>query len=60
MPNRINRFTAWVDYVDHGKGAGGKRELVIKKLERRADAKSARPVDDTSGWEELYNRRVNK
>jgi PKD repeat protein len=59
MPNKINWFTAKVDYVQ-GKGAKGKRELVIKKLERKVPDKSAKPTDDTIGWEELYNRRVNK
>lgn len=62
IPHAINRFTAWVDVVQHTKGTGtGKRELVLKKLERRASAKIQPPFDPSvENWKELYNRRVNK
>ena len=61
-PHVINRFTAWVDYVQHTKGAvSGKRQVVIKKLERRAADKIQPPLDSsTENWQDLYNRRVNK
>lgn len=62
IPHVINRFTAWVDYVEHTKGAAaGKRQLIIKKLERKAADKIQPPFDSsTENWQELYNRRVNK
>jgi len=62
IPNKINRFVAWVDYVEHGKGIGrGERSLVIKKFERKAGGKYQPEADGgTEGWQELYNRRVNK
>ncbi len=59
IPNKINRFTAWVDYVDHGKGTGREsRRAVIKKLERKAADRPGREGDDVTGWQELYNKRV--
>lgn len=62
IPHQINRFTAWVDYVQHTKGAAkGARSVIIKKLERKAADKVQPPFDSSSGnWQELYNRRVNK
>lgn len=62
IPNKINRFIAYVDYVDHGKGvARHDRTMVIKKLERRASDKGQpAPSDDTTGWQELYNKRIRK
>ena len=62
MPHVINRFIAYVDYVEHPKGAvKGTRPIVIRKLERRA-ADQVQPAIDSSteNWQELYNRRVNK
>lgn len=62
LAHRITRFIAYVDIVDHGKGAArGTRDFVIKKLERKASEKR-QPVADggTDNWEELYSRRVNK
>ncbi|MCU0408234.1 MAG: PKD domain-containing protein [Bacteroidales bacterium] len=59
IPHRINRFTAWVDYVDHGKGSGRNgRQAIIKKLERKAAGKPLKEGDDVAGWEELYKKRV--
>lgn len=62
LPHKINRFIARVDVADHGKGvARGSREMVIKKLERKAvDKRQAISGSDTDNWQELYNRRVNK
>jgi PKD repeat protein len=62
IPHQINRFIAWVDYVEHTKGAAkGDRSFVIKKLERKAADKIQPPYDSsTENWQELYNRRVNK
>lgn len=62
LPNKINRFIAWVDVANHSKGvARGNREMVIKKLERVASFKR-QPIADggTENWQELYNRRVHK
>lgn len=62
IPHSINRFVAWVDYVQHTKGsARGERTMVIRKLERKADIKP-QPASgiSTEGWEEMYARRVNK
>ena len=61
-PHKINRFIAWVDYVQHSKGtARGSRAVVIKKLERKAAAKSQPEADfGTEGWQELYNRRAEQ
>ncbi len=62
IPHQINRFTAWVDYVEHTKGAAkGTRSAVIKKLERKASDKAQPPFSEsTENWQDLYNRRVNK
>jgi hypothetical protein len=62
VPNKINRYIAWVDVAVHTKGtARGSREFIIKKLERKASDKR-QPAGDagTENWQELYNRRVNK
>jgi PKD domain len=62
IPNQINRFVAWVDYVEHSKGTDrGSREMVIKKLERKAIDRSQPEADgSTENWQEIYNRRSNK
>ncbi len=60
IPNRINRFTAWVDYVDHGKGESARdRSMVIRKLERKITDKPAEAADITGeDWEALYERSI--
>lgn len=62
LPHKINRFIAWVDYVNHGKGVGrSSRQLVIKKLERAAvNRRQPAAESDTANWKELYRRSVNK
>jgi hypothetical protein len=62
MPNKINRFVAYVDYVDHGKGEGRRDvTMVIKKLERKPeDKKQPEASSDTTGWQELYAKRAIK
>ena len=62
LPHHINRFIAWVDYVDHGKGVGrGARQVIIKKLERKAIDKRQPETDGgTENWQELYSRRAVK
>jgi PKD repeat protein len=61
VPNKINRFIAYVDYVDHGKGAGRRSgNLIIKKLERKAiDKKQPEPYSE-EGWQILFNKSVRK
>ena len=62
LPNRINRFIAYVDYVDHSaKGEARRGRMIIKKLERKsADKPQPGVSSDTTGWQELYNKRVVK
>jgi PKD repeat protein len=62
IPHQINRFKAYVDYVQHTKGAAkGTRSAVIRKLERRAADKIQPPLDSSAeNWQDLYERRVNK
>jgi len=59
-PNKINRFIAYVDYVDHGKGIARRDgAVIIKKLERKSvDKKQPEASMDTTGWQELYNKRT--
>jgi hypothetical protein len=62
IPNRINRFIAYVDYVDHGKGELRRDgAAVIRKIERKpVDKKQPEATSDTSGWHELYEKSVRK
>jgi PKD repeat protein len=40
VPDKIQWFVAWVDYVEHPKGtARGEKSMVIKKLERKVEGK---------------------
>jgi PKD repeat protein len=58
MPNKINRFIAWVDYVVHTKGDGTRdRKPVIKKLERKAGDKS-RISNEFEDWQTLYDKSI--
>jgi PKD repeat protein len=60
MPNKINTFTAWVDVADHGKGtAKSSRQLIIKKLERKASVKGQPGLTVPEDWRVLYNQSVN-
>jgi len=59
IPQKVQVFIAYVDYVQHSKGSGrGEKTMVIKKFERKAE----QPVStlDTKSWQELYNRRVTR
>ncbi len=62
VPHKINRFIAYVDYVDHGKGETRRdRTMVIKKLERKADDKiQPAASSDNSGWQILYDKAIRK
>jgi PKD repeat protein len=59
--HQITFFTAWVDVATHPKGAtGGTREMVIKKLERKAIDRPQKVYTGTETWQELYSRRSVK
>ena len=60
MPNRINRFKAWVDYTGTTKGTrSSDRKAVVKKLERKADNKvNPEGGSGTENWKELYDRSI--
>ncbi len=60
MPNKINRFIAYVDYVEHSKGTAKRdRTVVIKKIERKSTDRMQPVVSsDTSGWQELYEKSI--
>jgi hypothetical protein len=61
LPNTINRFVAWVDYVNHGKGTARSSDaFTIRKITRLASEKGHAIVADTTGWRELYARSVLK
>jgi len=62
VPNKINRFIAYVDIADHGKGEGRRNgTMVIKKLERKSTDRNQPEVSaDTSGWQELFNKRAGQ
>jgi len=58
MPNKINRFIAWVDVADHSKGEGTRdKSLVIKKLERKPTDKSI-IASETYDWQLLYDKSI--
>lgn len=58
IPHRINRFIAYVDYVDHGKGDERRdKNIIIRKLERKASEKQQPdPYPDSTNWKALYDK----
>jgi len=60
IPNRINWFTAWVDYTGTTKGTrSSDRKAVIIKLERKAEDKiNPEGGSGTKDWKELYERSI--
>lgn len=61
LPNTINRFVAWVEQVNHGKGIAHNRDTyTIKKITRLSSEKVRAIVADTTGWRELYSRSIKK
>jgi hypothetical protein len=61
-PDKIYWFTAWVDYVERGKGeVKGTRKMIIKKLERKYFDKDQPSTSSRSKtWEELYKMRAGQ
>jgi PKD repeat protein len=58
MPHKINRFVAWVDYVEHTKSDGTRdRTMVIKKLERKPTDKSVISTE-SEDWKTLYDKSI--
>jgi hypothetical protein len=58
MPHKINRFVAWVDSVDHGKGMiRGDRNLFIRDIVRKA-AERPQPVSGNEDWKTLYAKSI--
>jgi PKD repeat protein len=62
VPQKIQWFIAWVDYVEHGKGeAKGTRKMVIKKMERKySDKNQPFTLLRSKSWEELYKMRAGQ
>ncbi len=62
LPNKINRFIAYVDYVDHGKSAGRRDgNLVIKRIERKAsEISQPGPYPNNENWKVLFDKSVKK
>lgn len=62
MPNKINRFIAYVDYVDNSKGEGRRgSKAIIRKIERKvSDKRQPEPYSDDENWQVLYSKRVLK
>ena len=62
IPDKIQWFVAWVDYVEHTKGANrGEREMVIKKLERKVEGKTYPGIyKGPKDYEYLLNKSVKK
>lgn len=60
IPHKINRFVAWVDVADHGKGERTRgKSLVIKKIERKTSDKDHFAMSNSdSDWKELYARSI--
>ena len=62
IPNKVQWFVAYVDFVEHVKGAPkNERTMVIRKIERKYTEK-IQPASDTStqDLQKLYNRSVGK
>jgi PKD repeat protein len=62
VPDKIQWFVAWVDYVEHPKGSGrGERSMVIKKFERKASGKSyPGTYTGTMDYQELLKKSVRR
>jgi len=62
VPNTVQWFIAYVDYVEHKKGdTKGERRMIIRKLERKATDNVQPDADYSPGsWQELYDRRSGK
>ncbi len=59
MTNKITSFAAYVDIVNHTAGISRNREMVVKKMGRKASDKNLIPGFSGS-WQDLLKRRVSK
>jgi hypothetical protein len=58
LPHKINRFTAYVDSVDHGKGMlRGDRKFFIRDIVRKS-SDWLQTVSGTDDWKILYERSI--
>jgi PKD repeat protein len=58
LPHKINRFTAYVDSVDHGKGMlRGDRKFFIRDIVRKS-SDCLQTVSGTDDWKILYERSI--
>jgi PKD repeat protein len=59
LPHKINRFIAYVDIVDHGKGMirGTTRNYYIKSIER-VPANKTTTFSGTDDWKALYDKSI--
>lgn len=62
MPNKINRFIAYVDVADHGKGEDrhGRKMAIITPRRKAADMFQPGPASDQEGWKALYDKSVKR
>lgn len=60
MPDKINRFIAYVDKADHGKGDKRREEsYIIRKLVRKADPGMQPEASELQGnWKEMLEKSV--
>jgi PKD repeat protein len=60
MPHKINRFIAYVDIVDHGKGdRTDDKTYILRKFERKAaDKEQSLSITSTDNWQKLYDRSI--
>jgi PKD repeat protein len=59
LAHKITGFVAYVDVVDHSTGLSRNREMVVRKIGRKASDKNLIPGFSGS-WEDLLNRRSVK
>lgn len=59
IPHKINRFIAYVDYVENVKGERTRdRSYIIRKLERKPSHTLVPSLPTDENWQELYNKSI--
>ena len=59
LTHKITGFVAYVDIVDHSSGVSRNRQMIVKKIGRKASDKNLIPGFSGS-WQDLLNRRSMK
>lgn len=59
ITHKITGFVAYVDIVTHASGVSRNRDMIVKKLGRKASDKNLIP-GFTGSWQDLLNRAVKK